>query len=203
MEPARRRSGEFGLVTLHRPSNVDDPDRLASLVAGRGVVAHDLPLLWPGHPRARARLNDFGIAISGALRLVEPFGYLEMAGMLDAAAVVVTDSGGLQEESTALGVPCVTLRESTERPITVSEGTNRMVPWPPTAGGIVTSVVLHGRRRGPGAGGASGGVGWWRGGSDRSGPRRRPALTRPVRAPDGLTMEVAALPPLASRASSV
>ncbi len=144
--------GAYGLVTLHRPSNVDVPERLEALIGGLGTLASELPLIWPVHPRARARLSDLGIAIPAGLRLVAPLGYRDMAGMLDGAAVVITDSGGLQEETTALGVPCVTLRESTERPITVTEGTNRMVPWPPTAAGIVDTVrTARAAGRGPGS----------------------------------------------------
>ncbi len=144
--------GGYGLVTLHRPSNVDDPDRLGRLIRALGEISTQLPLLWPVHPRARARLADLGIAMPDRLRLIDPLGYREMVGMLDGAAVVITDSGGLQEESTALGVPCVTLRESTERPITVAEGTNRMVPWPPTAEGIVATVdAALAAGRGPGS----------------------------------------------------
>lgn len=142
----------YGLVTLHRPSNVDDPARLADLVRGLGGVSQQVPLIWPVHPRTRGRLDALGIAIPPLLTLTEPLGYCEMAGMLYGAAVVITDSGGLQEESTALGVPCVTLRESTERPITVIEGTNRMVPWPPTAEGIMETVTAAlGSGRGPGS----------------------------------------------------
>ena len=144
--------GGYGLVTLHRPSNVDASDRLAALIAGLGRVATTVPLIWPVHPRARARLADLGIEMPAGLRLIDPLGYREMAGMLDGADVVITDSGGLQEESTALGVPCVTLRESTERPITVTEGTNRMVPWPPTAAGIIATVsAARAMGRGPGS----------------------------------------------------
>jgi len=129
----------YGLVTLHRPSNVDAIDRLRDLIGGFALVAESLPLLWPVHPRARAQLA--GIALPAGLQLAEPTGYRDMAQLLDGCAVVLTDSGGLQEESTALGVPCVTLREATERPITVTEGTNRLVPWPPTAAGIAATVA--------------------------------------------------------------
>jgi UDP-N-acetylglucosamine 2-epimerase (non-hydrolysing) len=131
--------GGYGLVTLHRPSNVDSPGQLAALLGGLGRVAETLPLLWPVHPRARARLD--GIALPRGLQLADPAGYRDMAQLLKACAVVITDSGGLQEESTALGVPCVTLRETTERPITVTAGTNRLVPWPPTPDGIVATVA--------------------------------------------------------------
>jgi UDP-N-acetylglucosamine 2-epimerase (non-hydrolysing) len=130
----------YGLVTLHRPSNVDDPVVFATLLSGLARVADRLPLVWPIHPRARAALTRHGLEVPALVRLIEPLGYRAMTAWLDGARVVVTDSGGLQEESTALGVPCVTLRASTERPITVTEGTNRMVPWPPTAAGIVATT---------------------------------------------------------------
>jgi UDP-N-acetylglucosamine 2-epimerase (non-hydrolysing) len=136
--------GAYGLVTLHRPSNVDSSDRLRDLIDGFALVAASLPLLWPVHPRARAQLS--GLALPGGLQLVAPTGYRDMAQLLNGCAVVLTDSGGLQEESTALGVPCVTLREATERPITVSEGTNRLVPWPPTPAGIAATVDAARRR---------------------------------------------------------
>ena len=133
--------GGYGLVTLHRPSNVDQRDRLAALLEGLGRVAEELPLLWPCHPRARAAMERFELEVPRGLILMTPVGYRRMTALLDGAAVVITDSGGLQEESTALGVPCVTLRESTERPVTVSEGTNRMVPWPPTVDGMLATVA--------------------------------------------------------------
>jgi UDP-N-acetylglucosamine 2-epimerase (non-hydrolysing) len=130
--------GGYGLVTLHRPSNVDDPERLAVLLAGLERVSERLPLLWPIHPRARAHIA--GLPLPRRIAVVDPVGYRDMALLLDRAAVVITDSGGLQEESTALGVPCVTLREATERPITVTHGTNRLIPWPPMAEGIDATV---------------------------------------------------------------
>jgi UDP-N-acetylglucosamine 2-epimerase (non-hydrolysing) len=131
--------GGYGLVTLHRPSNVDSAERLGQLIGGLDLVSRTLPLLWPVHPRARAQLEQ--LPLPDRLQLVDPAGYRDMAGLLDGCAVVITDSGGLQEESTALGVPCVTLRETTERPITVTAGTNRLVPWPPTPGGIAETVT--------------------------------------------------------------
>ncbi len=144
--------GSYGLVTLHRPSNVDDPGRLGALLVGLRRVAVDLPLLWPVHPRTRRTLDQLVDGPLDPITLVEPVGYREMTGLLDGAAVVVTDSGGLQEESTALGVPCVTVRESTERPVTVTEGTNRMVPWPPSAAGLLATVAAaRAAGRGPGS----------------------------------------------------
>lgn len=116
----------YGLVTLHRPSNVDDPAMAGEIARGLAGVAERLPLLFPIHPRTRERSGAIFARIAG-LRLVEPLGYLEFLGLMARARLVLTDSGGIQEETTALGVPCLTLRENTERPVTVSEGTNRLV----------------------------------------------------------------------------
>ncbi len=124
--------GGYGLVTLHRPSNVDEPETLARLLLALARVARELPVVFPVHPRTRARLTDLGLAAAAApLRLVEPQGYLEFLALSSGARLVLTDSGGLQEEATALGVPCLTLRENTERPITVTEGTNEVVGTDP------------------------------------------------------------------------
>jgi UDP-N-acetylglucosamine 2-epimerase (non-hydrolysing) len=120
----------YGLVTLHRPSNVDDPVVLAKLMAVFLEVSQSLPLVLVLHPRTHNQLLRFGLlALLDAERMVvlPPQGYLDMLGLLGAAKVVLTDSGGLQEETTALGVPCLTLRTSTERPITLEQGTNTLV----------------------------------------------------------------------------
>jgi len=120
----------FGVVTLHRPSNVDSLDALAEALAVLRDVAARLPLVWPVHPRAAANIERFGFApmlASARITMLEPQGYLEMLGLLANARLVLTDSGGIQEESTALSVPCLTMRENTERPITVTEGTNTLV----------------------------------------------------------------------------
>jgi UDP-N-acetylglucosamine 2-epimerase (non-hydrolysing) len=120
--------GRYAVATLHRPSNVDDPATLARLLGALAEVGRALPVVFPVHPRTRARLGDPALARAAApLRTVEPLGYLEFLSLTSAARLVLTDSGGLQEEATALGVPCLTLREGTERPITVSEGTNEVV----------------------------------------------------------------------------
>jgi UDP-N-acetylglucosamine 2-epimerase (non-hydrolysing) len=132
--PARMglRPGGYAVVTLHRPSNVDDPAMLARLLGALAAVARELPVVFPVHPRTRARLEAPGLADAAAtLRLVDPKGYLEFLSLTSSARLVLTDSGGLQEESTALGVPCLTLRENTERPVTVSEGTNVVVGTDP------------------------------------------------------------------------
>jgi UDP-N-acetylglucosamine 2-epimerase (non-hydrolysing) len=117
------------IVTLHRPSNVDDPARLAALARTLREIAERHPVIFPVHPRTRQRLAAAALDL-GKVELLEPIGYLEMLDLVQSARVVITDSGGLQEETTALGVPCLTVRENTERPITISEGTNQLVPNP-------------------------------------------------------------------------
>ena len=118
-------------MTLHRPVNVDKPTVLRMLVSELCQVARELPLVFPVHPRTRQRLTDFGVlselAAAPGIRLSEPMGYIEFMTLASEAAMIITDSGGIQEETTYLGIPCLTLRETTERPITVSEGTNRLV----------------------------------------------------------------------------
>ncbi|MFI8261224.1 non-hydrolyzing UDP-N-acetylglucosamine 2-epimerase [Streptomyces sp. NPDC085665] len=128
--------GGYGLVTLHRPANVDDPGALRGLLKALGEIAVRCPLLLPVHPRAARRLEEIGVP--GGIRTVPAAGYLDFIALQDAARVVLTDSGGVQEETTALGVPCVTLRENTERPITVEKGTNVLAGTDPER---VTAVV--------------------------------------------------------------
>jgi len=123
---------KYGLVTLHRPSNVDDRERLASLIDALGTVSLNLPLLLPVHPRTKRTLAELGADLPPTLRLIEPQGYLDFIALQSGARLVMTDSGGIQEETTALGVPCLTLRESTERPITITEGTNELVGVEPS-----------------------------------------------------------------------
>ena len=133
-------AGTYVAATLHRPSNVDDPDALGVLLDALGRVAAERPVVFPVHPRTRKQAEAFGLAGRlERLHVLEPLGYSEMLSLTDGAAVVLTDSGGLQEETTALGVPCVTLREQTERPVTITEGTNRLAPWPLTVEGIVAA----------------------------------------------------------------
>ncbi len=126
--------GDYGVVTLHRPSNVDDPAILRGLVKALAEIGRRLPLVFPVHPRTRSRLEamDIGSEWGRAnARWVEPLGYLDFVGLVARSRLVLTDSGGLQEETTALGIPCLTLREQTERPITVTQGTNRIVGTSP------------------------------------------------------------------------
>ena len=121
--------GAFALVTLHRPSNVDDPHQLAEIFGALRALADERPVLFPMHPRTRQSAERFGLAGDlGRVAVLDPVGYLEMVGLTDAAGLVLTDSGGVQEETTYLGVPCLTLRSSTERPVTITQGTNRLVP---------------------------------------------------------------------------
>ncbi|MGZ8337898.1 MAG: UDP-N-acetylglucosamine 2-epimerase, partial [Allosphingosinicella sp.] len=125
----------YGVVTLHRPANVDDPAQLAALVDCLASLQAQLPLVFPVHPRTSARLRDTALdaALAEAgVRLIEPMPYVRFMSLVAGARAVITDSGGLQEETTYLGIPCFTLRESTERPITIEQGTNRLA----TAGNV-------------------------------------------------------------------
>ena len=122
--------GGYGVVTLHRPSNVDEPAQLIRLVDALIEVQRDLPLVFPVHPRTAARLKQNGIdtrLLRAGVKLIEPQPYVRFMSLVTGAAAAITDSGGVQEETTYLGIPCLTLRDSTERPITVTEGTNRLV----------------------------------------------------------------------------
>jgi UDP-N-acetylglucosamine 2-epimerase (non-hydrolysing) len=129
---------QYAVATVHRPSNVDDARQLRGIVRGLDRVAEEMPVLLPLHPRTGDRLERLGLAFEH-VRTTEPVGYLEMLALMQGAAVVLTDSGGIQEETTILGVPCLTLRASTERPITITEGTNRLVAER-TASGIWEAV---------------------------------------------------------------
>ena len=132
---ARERFGvegtDYAVVTLHRPSNVDDAATLRRILRALARVSRLLPVVFPIHPRTRKNLADFGLdeeeSLRGDLRLTEPLGYLDFLRLYSGARLVLTDSGGIQEETTALGIPCLTLRENTERPVTVELGTNRVV----------------------------------------------------------------------------
>jgi len=121
-------AGSYAVVTLHRPSNVDEPVRLTRLVEALANISQLLPVVFPVHPRTRERLRAAGVDGSGQrLYLVAPAGYLDFLALQRDAALVITDSGGIQEETTFLGVPCLTMRSSTERPVTTSLGTNRVI----------------------------------------------------------------------------
>jgi UDP-N-acetylglucosamine 2-epimerase (non-hydrolysing) len=128
----RRRLGVsaagFGLVTLHRPSNVDDPAMLARIMAALGAISRNIPLVFPMHPRTRGRAAGLNpVAGNPHLMIVDPLGYLEFLCLQKHSALLITDSGGIQEETTFMGIPCLTVRDNTERPITVEQGTNVLV----------------------------------------------------------------------------
>ena len=136
----------FAVLTLHRPSNVDDPDMLRSLLGAIRELSSGLPVAFPLHPRTRAKIEQHGLGAmleAESILKLPPLGYLEMLGLMQAARLVLTDSGGVQEETTALGVPCVTLRENTERPITAEQGTNTVVGQDPARIRAVTDDILR------------------------------------------------------------
>jgi UDP-N-acetylglucosamine 2-epimerase (non-hydrolysing) len=136
--------GRYGVVTLHRPSNVDVPATISRLCEGLKEISRELPLIFPVHPRTRQNLEKFGIDLGPNVTLVGPQAYMAFLNLWKDAAVVLTDSGGLQEETTALGVPCITIRENTERPVTVDEGSNVLAGTDPDR--IISEVrkVLQG-----------------------------------------------------------
>jgi UDP-N-acetylglucosamine 2-epimerase (non-hydrolysing) len=132
--------GQYVLLTLHRPANVDAPETLNEILSALDEIGKDHPVVFPIHPRTLAELNSSGHASlvkNTRIRAVEPMGYLEFIGMISGAKAVLTDSGGIQEETTILGVPCLTIRENTERPITIASGTNKLV-------GVTREGILKG-----------------------------------------------------------
>lgn len=134
----------YAALTLHRPGNVDDKPTLTRLVGAIEAVAREVPVVFPVHPRTRANLERFGLGFSPRIVVTPPLGYLDFLNLWKDARLVLTDSGGIQEETTALGVPCLTLRENTERPITVEQGTNELVGSDPQAILAASRRVLSG-----------------------------------------------------------
>jgi UDP-N-acetylglucosamine 2-epimerase (non-hydrolysing) len=141
-------AGRYAVITLHRPSNVDDSAVLDGILQAVERLQEKLPIIFPVHPRTRARIETFGLTERvGALpdlHICEPLGYLDFLHLMTRALVVLTDSGGIQEETTILGVPCLTLRENTERPVTLTEGTNRLVSTDPEQLAAEVERILHG-----------------------------------------------------------
>jgi UDP-N-acetylglucosamine 2-epimerase (non-hydrolysing) len=135
---ARWALARFGLVTLHRPSNVDEPEQLAQICEVLSVISRDLPLLFPVHPRTESAIARMGIKLPGQVRKIPPLGYLDFVALQERATCVITDSGGIQEETTYLGIPCLTLRDTTERPVTITLGTNELLGRDP--GMLIESV---------------------------------------------------------------
>ncbi len=139
-------AGEYGLVTLHRPSNVDHAETLDGILKALLKISQQIDLVFPVHPRTRQRLDSFGfssrLAAVPGIRLCEPLGYMDMIALQAAARLVLSDSGGIQEETTALGVPCMTLRPNTERRVTIDEGTNTLVGTDPDRIVSMASQIL-------------------------------------------------------------
>jgi UDP-N-acetylglucosamine 2-epimerase (non-hydrolysing) len=134
----------FGILTLHRPSNVDSTEKLVELLGAIDTIAQQMPIVFPVHPRTQQQLSRNGIKHHPQLRLIQPLGYLDFLCLLSKATLALTDSGGIQEETTALGVPCLTLRENTERPVTVSQGTNVLVGTNPSKIVAAAEQILRG-----------------------------------------------------------
>src|SRR6185369_9409064 len=138
--------GAYAALTLHRPSNVDDRATLEGIFGALERIAERLPIVFPVHPRTRARMAEFGLRPSPRIRVIDPLGYLDFLRLYSESRLVLTDSGGIQEETTALGIPCLTLRENTERPVTISEGTNEIVGTDPARIRSSAEAILDGRR---------------------------------------------------------
>lgn len=148
---ASRRLGADGthvVVTLHRPSNVDDETRLRAIAGALAAIGETRSVYFPSHPRTRARIAAFGLPM-GRVALIDPLPYYDMVDIMRCAHAVITDSGGIQEETTALGVPCFTVRDNTERPITITEGTNQLVRDPACLPGLVAAAQRSGTVRRP------------------------------------------------------
>lgn len=139
--------GRYGAVTLHRPSNVDSRETLSRILSALNNLAEELPLVFPLHPRTRKQLESFELDLSPNVHTLPALSYMEFLNLWKDAVMVLTDSGGLQEETTALGVPCLTLRDNTERPITVAEGTNILVGTDPSRICAEARRILSGERR--------------------------------------------------------
>ncbi|MBI3675781.1 MAG: UDP-N-acetylglucosamine 2-epimerase (non-hydrolyzing) [Proteobacteria bacterium] len=146
-EALPRLSGGYAVLTLHRPSNVDEPKTFAGILDAVETISSECPVIFPVHPRTAGRIADLGRTLPKVL-MTTPVSYREMVGLIRDARLVLTDSGGLQEETTALGVPCLTLRENTERPITVEEGTNRVVGTDPARIVEEARAAMGGRKAG-------------------------------------------------------
>lgn len=142
---------DYAVLTLHRPSNVDEPETFARILGALEEIAQQIPIVFPVHPRTRKTIAEFGfgdrIETSAGLRLIDPLGYLDFLSLYSGARLVLTDSGGIQEETTVLGIPCLTLRENTERPITVELGTNTIVGSNPKKITTAAFAALNGSIR--------------------------------------------------------
>lgn len=144
-EEYKRKYAEYGVVTLHRPSNVDNKETLSSIAGALRMTSERLPLVFPVHPRTKANLEKFDLNLGERIHLTKPLSYMEFLNLWQDASLILTDSGGLQEETTALGIPCLTLRENTERPVTLEQGTNVLVGSDPEVIYREAELVLESR----------------------------------------------------------
>jgi UDP-N-acetylglucosamine 2-epimerase (non-hydrolysing) len=142
---------DYALMTLHRPSNVDNPAVLQGILTAVQDISTSLPVIFPIHPRTSQRIREFDLdaMVHGSVRLSDPLGYLEFLNLMSGARLVLTDSGGLQEETTILGIPCLTIRQNTERPVTISEGTNELVGTDPARIREAADRILAGNWKTP------------------------------------------------------
>ncbi|MDF1526629.1 MAG: UDP-N-acetylglucosamine 2-epimerase [bacterium] len=136
--------GGYAVLTLHRPSNVDREETFAPIWRAISEVGERIPVIFPVHPRTRTKMEEFGL-LKGNVRMIEPIGYIDMFWAVKGAKMVLTDSGGLQEETTVLGVPCITIRENTERPSTIEMGTNYLVGTDPDRILFIANEILEGK----------------------------------------------------------
>ena len=136
---------DYILVTLHRPSNVDKLDSLAKYIDMLNQIGKDTPIIFPAHPRTKNNIISFNLEISNSVKIIDPLSYIEFLGLLYNSRIVLTDSGGIQEESTSLQIPCVTLRNNTERPITIDEGTNILAGTDPNAIISIVDNIINGK----------------------------------------------------------
>ncbi|MHC4223083.1 MAG: non-hydrolyzing UDP-N-acetylglucosamine 2-epimerase [Planctomycetota bacterium] len=148
LEELSLQPGKFGVVTLHRPSNVDEPDTLLGIMGILSELSEELPIIFSCHPRTKERLEDLSFQPGSNLRILEPMGYVDFLRLYSKSRLVLTDSGGLQEETTYLQIPCVTLRENTERPVTLTEGTAVLAGSDPEKIRACAREALDGRRGG-------------------------------------------------------
>lgn len=149
LEKLNVKAKRYGLVTLHRPSNVDHPETLRGIWTALERVSLDMKLVFPVHPRTRKRIAELDLPVSDEIQLTEPVGYVDFLRLQSEAALIMTDSGGIQEEATILAVPCLTLRENTERPVTITVGCNRLVGTHPEKIVAAAMDIIHGRTQKP------------------------------------------------------
>jgi UDP-N-acetylglucosamine 2-epimerase (non-hydrolysing) len=139
---------KYALATLHRPSNVDDPEKLRGYMSALQELSREASVIFPIHPRTRNQAESAGLTGgSSNVKLIDPLGYLDFLQLMDNATVVITDSGGIQEETTVLGVPCLTVRDNTERPATIEQGTNRLIGSDPAAALKASREILRHPKR--------------------------------------------------------